>query len=34
VGLTDSRFAELIAGSLKPGDKLVIGIQPPQTWGQ
>ena len=30
VGLTDSHFTEMVSGSLKPGDKLVIGIQQPQ----
>lgn len=34
VGLTDSRFAELLTGALKPGEKLVIGLQPPQAWGK
>jgi HlyD family secretion protein len=31
-GLSDSQFTELVEGNLKPGDKLVIGIQP-ATWG-
>jgi HlyD family secretion protein len=30
VGLTDSQFTEMVSGSLKPGDKLVIGVQQPQ----
>jgi HlyD family secretion protein len=33
VGLSDSRFTEMVAGGLKLGQKLVIGIQPAQ-WGQ
>lgn len=33
VGLSDSRFTELVSGALKLGDKLVIGLQP-STWGQ
>jgi HlyD family secretion protein len=34
VGLTDSQFTEMVAGNLKPGDKLVIGIQQPQYAGR
>ena len=34
VGLTDSQFTEMVAGDLKPGDKLVIGIQQPQYVGR
>jgi len=30
VGLTDSQFTEMVSGSLKAGDKLVIGVQQPQ----
>jgi HlyD family secretion protein len=30
VGLTDSQFTEMVSGSLKSGDKLVIGVQQPQ----
>jgi HlyD family secretion protein len=30
VGLTDSQFTEMVSGSLKLGDKLVIGVQQPQ----
>ena len=30
VGLTDSQFTEMVSGSLKAGDKLIIGIQQPQ----
>jgi HlyD family secretion protein len=33
VGLSESRFTELVAGNLKPGDKLVTGIEPPKAWG-
>jgi HlyD family secretion protein len=33
VGLTESRFSELISGDLKVGDKLVTGIEPPSAWG-
>jgi HlyD family secretion protein len=34
VGLADSRFTELVSGNLKPGDKLVTGIElPQQNWG-
>jgi HlyD family secretion protein len=33
VGLSDSRFTEMVAGGLKLGQKLVIGIQATQ-WGQ
>jgi HlyD family secretion protein len=33
-GLSDSQYTELVSGDLKKGDKLVIGIQPPATWGQ
>ena len=33
-GLSDSKFTELVSGQLKPGDKLVIGIQAPTGgWG-
>lgn len=33
-GLSDSQFTEMVAGSLKVSDKLVIGIQPPGNgWG-
>ncbi len=33
-GLSDSKFTELVSGKLKPGDKLVIGIQAPTGgWG-
>jgi HlyD family secretion protein len=33
-GLTDGQFTEVAAGAVKPGDVLVIGIQPPppSTW--
>ena len=30
VGLSDSKFSELIEGELEPGDKLVTGIQQPR----
>ena len=30
VGLTDSQFTEMVSGSLKPSDKLIIGVQQPQ----
>jgi HlyD family secretion protein len=30
VGLTDSQFTEMVSGSLKLGEKLVIGVQQPQ----
>ena len=33
VGLSESRFTELVSGDLKVGDKLVTGIEPPKTWG-
>ena len=34
-GLSDSHYTELVAGELKKGDKLVIGIQPAvSAWGQ
>jgi len=34
VGLSDSRFTELVSGDLKLGDKLVTGIElPQQNWG-
>jgi HlyD family secretion protein len=34
VGLSDSRYSELLSGDLKPGDKLVIGIQQVTSgWG-
>jgi len=34
VGLTDSQFTEMVSGDLKPGDKLIIGIQQPQYAGR
>lgn len=33
VGLSESRFTEMVSGDLKPGDKLVTGIEPPKAWG-
>lgn len=33
VGLSESRFTELVSGDLQPGDKLVTGIEPPKAWG-
>jgi HlyD family secretion protein len=33
VGLSESRFTELVSGDLQPGDKLVTGIEPPKPWG-
>ncbi|MDX1948565.1 MAG: efflux RND transporter periplasmic adaptor subunit [Pirellulaceae bacterium] len=33
IGLSDSKFSELVSGDLKPGDKLVIGVKPTQGWG-
>jgi hypothetical protein len=33
VGLSDSRFTELVSGDLKVGDKLVTGIELQQNWG-
>jgi HlyD family secretion protein len=33
VGLSDSRFTELVKGNLKERDKLVIGVEPPKAWG-
>jgi HlyD family secretion protein len=33
VGLSDSKFTELVSGEIAPGDKLVIGIQAPNGWG-
>ncbi|MEX2175646.1 MAG: efflux RND transporter periplasmic adaptor subunit [Pirellulaceae bacterium] len=33
VGLSESRFTELVSGKLKVGDKLVTGIDQPQNWG-
>jgi HlyD family secretion protein len=34
VGLSDSKYTQLVSGNLKPGDKLIIGIEPPKTgWG-
>jgi HlyD family secretion protein len=33
VGLSESRFTELVSGDLKVGDKLVTGIEPPKAWG-
>lgn len=33
VGLSESRFTEMVSGDLKPGDKLVTGIEPPKGWG-
>jgi HlyD family secretion protein len=33
VGLSDSRFTELVSGSLKVGDRLVTGIEIQQNWG-
>jgi HlyD family secretion protein len=34
VGLSDSKYTQLVSGDLKLGDKLVIGIEPPKTgWG-
>lgn len=32
VGLTESRYTEMISGDLKVGDALVTGIVPPKTW--
>ncbi len=33
VGLSDSRFTELVSGDLAVGDKLVTGIEVQQNWG-
>lgn len=33
VGLSESRFTELVSGDLKVGDQLVTGIEPPKPWG-
>jgi HlyD family secretion protein len=33
VGLSESRYTEMISGDLKVGDKLVTGIEPPKAWG-
>jgi HlyD family secretion protein len=33
VGLTDSRFSELVSGPLREQDRLVIGIEPKKAWG-
>lgn len=33
VGLSESRFTEMVSGDLQPGDKLVTGIEPPKPWG-
>lgn len=33
VGLSESRFTEMVSGDLQPGDKLVTGIEPPKAWG-
>lgn len=32
LGVSDSRFTEMVKGSLKPGDKVVTGLKPPE-WG-
>jgi HlyD family secretion protein len=34
VGLSESRFTEMVSGDLKVGDQLVTGIEPPKAWGQ
>jgi HlyD family secretion protein len=34
VGLSESRFTEMVSGDLKAGDELVSGIEPPKPWGQ
>lgn len=33
VGLSESRFTEMVQGNLQVGDKLVTGIEPPKPWG-
>lgn len=33
VGLSESRYTELVSGDLKVGDVLVTGIEPPKSWG-
>jgi HlyD family secretion protein len=33
VGLSESRFTEMVSGDLKLGDRLVTGIEPPKPWG-
>ncbi len=33
VGLSESRYTELVSGNLKVGDALVTGIEPPKSWG-
>ena len=33
-GISDSYFTEMVAGELKVGDDLVIGVKPATPWGQ
>lgn len=32
VGITDSRYTELVSGGLKQGDKLITGLEPTNQW--